>query len=273
MIRKPEAVMYERFTDRARKVMQLANQEALRLGRESLDTEHVLLGLLNEGSGVAANVLKQLRVDLRTLRLQVEVLAPSSDRIVTGKLPLGPQAKKLIEYTLEEARNLNHNYVGTEHLLLGLLREPESLAARALIRLGLSLEEVHDAVIQILGQQKDDALRPRPRYGRYGGRLETEYDLFVPLHYPDGTAVEPDKVDRVERRLIDRFGGVLRFPQERQGTWEVAGVTFQGEVLVLRVVVDLRTVIGGFFQGLVEHLKTDLRQKEILIVVRDIEIL
>ena len=113
--------MYERFTDRARKVMQLANQEAQRFNHEYIGTEHILLGLIKEGSGVAANVLKNLDVDLRKIRLEVEKLVQSGPDMVTmGKLPQTPRAKKVIEYSMEEARNLNHNYVGTEHILLGL---------------------------------------------------------------------------------------------------------------------------------------------------------
>ena len=112
--------MYERFTDRARKVMQLANQEAQRFNHEYIGTEHILLGLIKEGSGVAANVLKNLDVDLRKIRLEVEKLVQSGPDMVTmGKLPQTPRAKKVIEYSMEEARNLNHNYVGTEHILLG----------------------------------------------------------------------------------------------------------------------------------------------------------
>lgn len=144
--------MYERFTDRARKVMQLANQEAQRFNHEYIGTEHVLLGLIKEGSGVAANVLKNLDVDLRKIRLEVEKLVQSGPDMVTmGKLPQTPRAKKVIEYAMEEARNLNHNYVGTEHILLGLLREQEGVAAQVLINLGLKLEEVREEVLNLLG--------------------------------------------------------------------------------------------------------------------------
>jgi ATP-dependent Clp protease ATP-binding subunit ClpC len=144
--------MYERFTDRARKVMQLANQEAQRFNHEYIGTEHVLLGLVKEGSGVAANVLKNLDVDLRKIRLEVEKLVQSGPEMVTmGKLPQTPRAKKVIEYSMEEARNLNHNYVGTEHILLGLLREQEGVAAQVLMNLGLKLEEVREEVLNLLG--------------------------------------------------------------------------------------------------------------------------
>ena len=144
--------MFERFTDRARKVMALANQEAQRFNHEYIGTEHILLGLVKEGSGVGANVLKNLEVDLRKVRLEVEKLVKSGPNMVTmGKLPQTPRAKKVIEYAIEEARNLNHNYVGTEHLLLGLLREQDGVAAQVLMNLGLKLEEVREEVLNLLG--------------------------------------------------------------------------------------------------------------------------
>jgi ATP-dependent Clp protease ATP-binding subunit ClpA len=144
--------MYERFTDRARKVMQLANQEAQRFNHEYIGTEHILLGLIKEGSGVAANVLKNLDIDLRKIRTELEKIVRSGPHTVTlGKLPQTPRAKKVIEYAIKEARNLGHNYVGTEHLLLGLLREPEHVAAQVLMNLGLKLEDVHEEVLNLLG--------------------------------------------------------------------------------------------------------------------------
>jgi len=149
--------MYERFTDRARKVMQLANQEAQRFNHEYIGTEHVLLGLIKEGSGVAANVLKNLDIDLRKIRMEVEKLVQSGPDMVTmGKLPQTPRAKKVIEYSMEEARNLNHNYVGTEHILLGLRREQEGVAAQVLLNLGLKLEDVREEVLNLLGHGMDE---------------------------------------------------------------------------------------------------------------------
>jgi ATP-dependent Clp protease ATP-binding subunit ClpC len=149
--------MYERFTDRARKVMQLANQEAQRFNHEYIGTEHVLLGLIKEGSGVAANVLKNLDIDLRKIRMEVEKLVQSGPDMVTmGKLPQTPRAKKVIEYSMEEARNLNHNYVGTEHILLGLLREQEGVAAQVLMNLGLKLEDVREEVLNLLGHGMEE---------------------------------------------------------------------------------------------------------------------
>src|SRR5215207_8207674 len=150
--------MYERFTDRARKVMQLANQEAQRFNHEYIGTEHILLGLVKEGSGVAATVLKNLDIDLRKIRLEVEKIVqhgPGGEQVVMGRLPHTPRAKKVIDYSVEEARNLNHNYVGTEHLLLGLLREQEGVAAQVLMNLGLKLEDVREEVLNLLGHNMD----------------------------------------------------------------------------------------------------------------------
>jgi len=153
--------MFERFTDRARKVMALANQEAQRFNHEYIGTEHILLGLVKEGSGVAANVLKNMDIDLKKLRLGIEKLVKSGPDMVTmGKLPQTPRAKKVIEHAIEEARALNHNYVGTEHILLGLLRETEGIAAQVLMNLGLKLEDVRQEVLNLLGAGMEDNSYP-----------------------------------------------------------------------------------------------------------------
>jgi hypothetical protein len=149
--------MYGRFTDRARKIMQLANQEAQRFNHECIGTEHILLGLVKEGNGVAAYVLKNLGVDLRKICLEVEkLLQCSPDMVTMGKLPQTPRAKKVIEYAMHEARILNHKYVGSEHLLLGLLREEEGFAAQVLMNFGLRLEKVRAEVEAILGRNEND---------------------------------------------------------------------------------------------------------------------
>jgi uncharacterized protein len=146
--------MYERFTDKARKVMQLANQEAARLGHEYIGTEHLLLGLVVEGTGVAACVLKELEVSLTELRNEVEKFAsPQSPGRLRPKLPLTPRARKALEYAMEESRRLQHNYVGTEHLLLGLLRETEGVANQVLTNLALTVESVRLETLQFLGHE------------------------------------------------------------------------------------------------------------------------
>jgi len=143
--------MHERFTDRARKAMKLANREAQRFNHEYIGTEHILLGLIKEGSGVASNVLKNRDMDLRKIR-EVEKIVhngPGGARFFLWRRPQTPRAKKAIEYAVEEARLLQHNYVGTEHLLLGLLREREGVAAQVLIDLGLSLDDVRGEILRL----------------------------------------------------------------------------------------------------------------------------
>jgi ATP-dependent Clp protease ATP-binding subunit ClpC len=148
--------MFERFTERARKVMALANQEAQRFNHEYIGTEHILLGLLKEGTGVGPNVLRNLGVDLHKVRVEVEKRVKFGPEMVAmGKLPLTRRARKVSEYAVEEARNLNHNFVGTEHILLGLLRETDGVAAQVLQDLGVKLEIVREEVLKLLGAGVD----------------------------------------------------------------------------------------------------------------------
>ncbi|MBR0238230.1 MAG: ATP-dependent Clp protease ATP-binding subunit [Thermoguttaceae bacterium] len=208
--------MYERFTDRARRVMQLANQEAQRFNHEYIGTEHILLGLIKEGSGVAANVLKNLGIDLRKIRLEVEnVVNPGPDMVTMGKLPQTPRAKKVIEYSMEEARNLNHNYVGTEHLLLGLLREHEGVAAQVLMNLGLRLEDVRDEVLALLGRESDsdrDDDDESTRGGRrnFGGGSSGS-ESSHPSNYRNSSedsesSERPNKNSKSKTPALDSFG-------------------------------------------------------------------
>ncbi len=144
--------MFDRFTERARKVMTLARQEAQKLNNDYIGTEHILLGLVQEGSGVAAQVLKNLDVDLRKVRAEVERLVEQGTNPVSGsQLPFTPRAKRVLELALEEAQNLGHNYIGTEHLLLGLIRESDGPAAHVLQNLGVKPEEVREEVVELLG--------------------------------------------------------------------------------------------------------------------------
>jgi len=146
--------MYERFTDRARKVMQYAKQEAQKFNHEYIGTEHVLLGLVREGSGVAANVLQNMDIELKKVRLEVEKMVASGPELVSvGQLPFTPRAKKVIEFAFEEAKSLGHNYIGTEHLLLGLLREEEGIAAPVLQHSGVKLDDVREEVLSLLGAE------------------------------------------------------------------------------------------------------------------------
>ncbi len=149
--------MFERFTDRARKVMALANQEAQRFNHEYIGTEHILLGLVKEGHGVGASALTSLGIDLRKTQHQVEKLLKSGPEMVTmGKLPQTPRSKKAIEYAIMEARNFGHHYVGSEHVLLGLLHEQNGVAAQVLLSVGASLASAREAVLTILSQRTED---------------------------------------------------------------------------------------------------------------------
>ena len=159
--------MFEKFTERARKVMSLARQEAQRLNSEFIGTEHILLGIIQEGGGVAAKVLKNLNVELKRIRQEIEkLITPSTSPTVTlGQLPFSPRAKRVIELAGEAASQLGHDVIGTEHLLLGLLKENEGIAAQVLTNLGLKLEEVRDMVLEVLGadlpQDPEDKLAPK----------------------------------------------------------------------------------------------------------------
>ena len=149
--------MFDRFTERARKVMSLARQEAQRFNHDYIGTEHILLGLVQEGSGVAAQVLNSLKIELRKIRIEVEKIVKNGTNMVTmGQLPFTPRAKKVLELALEEAQNLGHNYIGTEHLLLGLIRENEGIAAQVLMNLGTKLEDVREEVLELLGADQSE---------------------------------------------------------------------------------------------------------------------
>ncbi len=142
----------DKFTERARKVLSLAQEEARRFQHDYIGTEHLLLGLVREGEGVAAKVLNNLGVDLNKVRSSIEFIVGRGDRIVLGEIGLTPRAKEVIELAVDEARRLHHHYIGTEHLLLGLVREGEGIAVGALESLGVNLEKVRTQTIQALSQ-------------------------------------------------------------------------------------------------------------------------
>lgn len=147
-----ESAMYERFTDRARKVMQLANQEAQRLNHEHIGTEHILLGLVKEGTGMAAIVLKNLGLSVDAIGGAVmKFVQCGPDMVTMGRLPQTPTAKRSIELAIEEARGLQHNYIGTEHLLLGLLRLEDGVASNVLRECGVQIETVRREILNLLG--------------------------------------------------------------------------------------------------------------------------
>jgi len=143
---------FDKFTDRARKVLTLAQEEATRFNHNYIGTEHLLLGLVREGEGVAAKILSNLGVELNRVRSAVEFMIGRGDRMLVGEIGLTPRAKKVIELAVDEARQLGHHYIGTEHLLLGLIREGEGVAAKVLDSFGVNLEKVRTQTIQVLSQ-------------------------------------------------------------------------------------------------------------------------
>src|SRR5450756_2649397 len=152
---------FDKFTDRARKVLTLAQDEAQRFNHNYIGTEHLLLGLVREGEGVAARVLENMNVELPKVRTAVEFIIGRGDRPVVGEVGLTPRAKRVIELAIDEARHLGHNYIGTEHLLLGLLHEGEGVAASVLESFGVTLEQARTETTRVLTQNLS-----RPRTGR-----------------------------------------------------------------------------------------------------------
>ena len=257
--------MYERFTDRARKVMQLANQEAQRFNHEYIGTEHVLLGLIKEGSGVAANVLKNLDVDLRKIRLEVEKLVQSGPDMVTmGKLPQTPRAKKVIEYSMEEARHLSHNYVGTEHILLGLLREQEGVAAQVLMNLGLKLEEVREEVLNLLGHGLEGEEASRGGRGGDGGE-ERESRKSSKSKTPALDSFGRDLTELARQGKLDPVIG--REKEIERAIQVLCRRTKNNPVLLGEAGVGKTAIVEGFAQRVIEDNVPELLLERRIVVL------
>jgi ATP-dependent Clp protease ATP-binding subunit ClpC len=194
---------FDKFTERARKVLQLAQEEAQRFNHNYIGTEHLLLGLVREGEGVAAKVLANLGVDLNKVRSAVEFIIGRGDRTVTGDIGLTPRAKKVIELSVDEARRLNHHYIGTEHLLLGLVREGEGIAAGVLESLGVSLDKVRNQVIYVLNQSA--------AYSQQEARHSTKTPVIDQLGMDLTAAARANKLDPVigREREIERVIQIL----------------------------------------------------------------
>ena len=213
--------MYERFTDRARKVMNLANQEAIRLNHEYLGTEHILYGLAREGSGVACNVLKNLGVAPEKVRHEIErLVVPSPAGTVSmDKLPNTPRAKDAIQFAIDEAKALQHNYVGTEHLLLGVLRVAEGIAAQVLANLNIQVEDVRNGVLELLGHRKEKVLDDLPPFPSVGPAFLEMATHFACSYIEAQPSASPEEVARfaaaLAQRLLDeqvkRSSGVARW--------------------------------------------------------------
>jgi ATP-dependent Clp protease ATP-binding subunit ClpC len=205
--------MFERFTDRARRVVVLAQEEARMLNHNHIGTEHILLGLIHEGEGVAARALESLGISLGAVRQQVEEIIGRGQQAPSGHIPFTPRAKKVLDLSLREAKELGHSYIGTEHILLGLIREGDGVAARMLVKLGADLDRTRQQVIQLL-------------HGRAGEDL-TGGDSPVP-----GDALTG--VDSLDRRLaaIERWVGLRPEPDDLDQ--EIARVRREKEAAISR---------------------------------------
>jgi ATP-dependent Clp protease ATP-binding subunit ClpC len=172
--------VFERFTDRARRVVVLAQEEARMLNHNYIGTEHLLLGLVREGDGIAAQALVSLDISLEAVRQQVEEIIGQGQAAPGGHLPFTPRAKKVLELSLREALQLGHNYIGTEHILLGLIREGEGVAAQVLQKLGADLSRVRQAVIQLLSGYVAGA---EVRKVEGGAEMEAEMEVELATEY------------------------------------------------------------------------------------------
>jgi ATP-dependent Clp protease ATP-binding subunit ClpA len=166
--------MFERFTDRARRVVVLAQDEARTLAHNYIGTEHLLLGLIHEGEGVAARALESLGISLAAVRQQVEEIIGHGQGQQQGHIPFTPRAKKVLELSLREAQQLGHTYIGTEHILLGLIREGEGVAAQVLVKLGADLNRVREQVIRLLHGSQEKEPEATAAGGPRRGRLPSD---------------------------------------------------------------------------------------------------
>src|ERR1700739_2751185 len=189
--------MFERFTDRARRVVVLAQEEARMLNHNYIGTEHILLGLIHEGEGVAAKALESLGISLDAVRQQVEEIIGQGQQAPSGHIPFTPRAKKVLQLSLREALQLGHNYIGTEHILLGLIREGDGVAAQVLVKLGADLNRVRQQVIELISGQPPDRKLPRggARVAAVQVRLDTIEDRLAAVEQQMGTRADTSDLD------------------------------------------------------------------------------
>ena len=211
--------MFERFTDRARRVVVLAQEEARMLNHNYIGTEHILLGLIHEGEGVAAKALESLGISLDAVRQQVEEIIGQGQQAPSGHIPFTPRAKKVLELSLREALQLGHNYIGTEHILLGLIREGDGVAAQVLVKLGADLNRVRQQVIQLLhGYQGKE-----PAEGSSGGRGEGTPSIVGgagsvrPQPHPAGSGGQAGPGDRAGAGDRAGHAGAVAAHEEQPG--------------------------------------------------------
>ena len=204
--------MHDKFTERVRKVIYLAREEAARLQHDYIGTEHLLLGVIREGEGIAATVLNNLGLDLDRIRQEVENMVSASGGTMTiGEIPFTPRAKRVLELAVEEARSLGHNYVGTEHLLLGLIREGEGVAAKVLLELGVDRKRVREETLKLLGGTPSST----PRHGARGAPRDAGAEPVRPRPHPARPRGQARPGDRAREGDRARHPGAVA-PQEEQ---------------------------------------------------------
>src|SRR5215831_17779700 len=237
--------MFERFTDRARRVVVLAQEEARMLNRNYIGTEHILLGLIREGEGVAAKALESLGISLEAVREQVEEIIGQGQQAGPAHIPFTPRAKKVLELSKREALHLGHHYIGTEHILLGVIREGEGPAVQVLINLGGDLDRVRQQVIEVLhGHQGENApglVRAVLRSGQAGrGKRKLLSQLL-------------DRFDSMESRLSALEGRVGTGPDVRDLDQEIAQVCRDKESAIDGQDFETAPVLRDKERGLVAH--------------------
>jgi ATP-dependent Clp protease ATP-binding subunit ClpC len=217
--------VFERFTERARRVIVLAQEEARLLNHDYVGTEHLLLGLAHEGQGVAAKALEVLGIRLETLRSQVEEIIGRGQRAPSGHIPFTPRAKKVLELSLRQALELGHDYIGTEHLLLGLIREGEGVAAQVLVKLGADLPRARGQVIELLSGHAggmEAAARSRLVRMTVPDDLREAEEQLAQVRRQKEAAIEAEEFDRAAG-LRDQERDLLARVAERERAW-TAGV-------------------------------------------------
>src|SRR5579859_5012213 len=243
---------FDRFTERARKVLSLAQEEAQRFQHNYIGTEHLLLGLVREGDGVAAKVLANMGVELNKVRSAVEFIIGRGDRMVMGEIGLTPRAKKVIELAVDEARRLNHHYIGTEHLLLGLVREGEGIAAGVLQSFGIQLEQVRKSTLAMLAQlgqaARGESEAATGTEGETPGTPETPTEFsYSPLEPSPPVLASPSDRDRFDR-FTERARRVLTLAQEEAQRYQhnyigtehlLLGLVREGEGVAAKVLSNL----------------------------------